>query len=308
MSKASAVAAPLALLAFLSSLRNESAISEAAAQSAQTDIRVWYHSTAGCPEGASFIELLRRFGRVASLASVGDRVDFVVTLAHTDGQSSGRLERQSSERRVAIRDFSAESCAEVAEVLALSLDLALYPGAEAEPGTAPAPGETREWEQRLGAQGSLETGLARAVLPGAALFIEVSPAPLSWSARLSLRGAYAVRDTAEALDVALLASRFEGCWAWMVSSVALGPCAGVDVGVVTAESSGEGGLSDVGAWTSAFAHARGSWQVGRRLSLEGQVGLIVPFVRYDFTAETGGTVTESAPVGFASALGLSFRL
>jgi hypothetical protein len=270
-------------------------------------VRVWFHSTPGCPDGAAFIELLRHLGRTASLAGVGDRVEFVVTLAHADRQSRGRLERQSTERTVAIRDFSAASCIEVAEVLALSLDLALRPGADAEPAAPPVQTEVGAWDQRLGAQGSIETGLARAVLSGAAVFLEMSPSPVSWRARLSLRGAYAAPDTEVELDVGLLASRLEGCWAWAASAVVLGPCAGFDVGLILAGSSGDAGRSDAGAWSSAVAHVRASWDVGR-IALEAQVGLIVPFVRYDFTALTGGTVTGSAPLGFASALGVSFRL
>lgn len=267
---------------------------------------IWYRSSESCPDGAAFIELLRRFGRETSLARVGDRVDFVVTVAHAGHESTGRLERQSSEGTVAIREVVAASCEEVAEVLALSLDLALQPGNEPEPSPS-SPSPSGDWEQRVGAQGTLETGLARALLPGAVLFIEVGPVPLAWSLRVSLRGAYAEPDAAVALDIGLVGARAEACWAWAVADVALGPCGGVELGLVFAESSGENGRSDVGVWSGAVGHGRGSWQVSRRFALEAQVGLLVPFVRYRFKAETGAEVTSSAPLGLETALGFSFR-
>jgi hypothetical protein len=249
--------------------------------------------------------LSRRLGSATTLARVGDRVDFVVTVAYGDHESTGRLERQSSEGTVAIREVVAASCDEVAQVLALSLDLALQPGAE--PESPPPPSVSDGWEQGVGAQGTLETGLAHALLPGAALFIDVGPAPLAWSLRLSLRGAYAKPDAAVPLEIGLLAARAEACWAWALADIVLGPCGGVDVGLVFGESSGDNGRSDVGLWSGAVAHGRGSWRVSRRLALEAQVGLLVPFVRYRFGTETGAEVTTSAPLGLETALGFSFR-
>jgi hypothetical protein len=269
-------------------------------------VRVWYRSSVGCPDGGAFIELLGRLGRTVSLAGVGDRVDFVVNLAHTAGESRGRLERQSSERTVAIRDVAAASCQEAAEVLALSLDLALQP--EPQRSASPPPSPTEGWETRAGAQATIETGLARATLFGAALFADLR-APQAWSLRLSLRGAYGERDaSAAALNVALVASRAEACQAWTLGAVALGPCGGVDVGVVFAESPENNGRSDVGFWSSGTAHGRASWQIGRLLDMEAQIGLLVPFVRYRFNARTGEPVTGSAPLGLEAGLGFSFRL
>jgi hypothetical protein len=270
-------------------------------------VRVWYRSSEGCPDGAAFIGLLRQLGRPAALAQVGDRVDFVVTVAYAEGASSGHLERQSSERTVSIRDVSAASCEEVAQVLALSLDLALQPGAQAPSVPSPESNAAERWQQSLGLQLTLETGLARAALPGAALFVDLRPSAQAWSLRLSLRGAYGEPDAAVDLSVGLLASRVEACWAWTVGDVRLAPCGGVELGLVIAESSGDNGRSDVGLWSSAAAHARASWILGRLVSLEAQLGLLVPFVRYEFSAQTGEEVSSSAALGLESALGISFR-
>jgi hypothetical protein len=287
------------MMAGSSGVRASSAASPAlqTAPASKDVVSVWYRSSEGCPDGGVFIELLHRLGRAASLARVGDRIDFVVTVAHGERESSGHLERQNRERTVAIRDVSAATCEEVAEVLSLSLDLALQPGADPQAEAPPPPSTSDGWQQRLGGQLTLETGLARTVLPGAALFIELGPALKAWSLRLSFRGAYAEPDVAVPLNIGLLASRLEGCWAWAVGPVSLGPCAGMDVGLVFAESSRDNGRSDVGLWSSAVAHARASRQFGR----------LVAFVRYRFSAQTGDEVTGSAPVGVEAALGASFR-
>lgn len=278
------------------------------ARSAREPVQVWYREGAGCPDGEAFVELLRRLGRPAALATVGGRVDFVVTLAHTAGQSSGRLERQARDRSVAIREVTAPSCDEVAEVLSLSLDLAAQPADEREPATAleaPSPAAPR---QRLGAQATLESGFARSQLVGGAVFIELEPAA-RWDLRLLLRGAYGERDAAVAVSIGLLAARLEACWSWaLAADVELAPCLGADVGLAFAESSASGGRSDAGPWSSAVAHVRGRWQLGENLALEPQIGAIAPLVNYSLTAQTGGEVTSSAIVGLQAALGFSYRL
>lgn len=291
-------------LAWPKGARASPATSEAALRD---PVRVWYRSGAGCPDGATFIELLDRLGRTVSLAEVGDRVDFVVNLAHAAGESRGRLERQSSEGTVAIRDVGAASCQEVAQVLALSLDLTLQP--ESPRSASSLSSAADGWATRAGAHAIIETGLARATLFGAALFLDSSSAPQEWSLRLSLRGAYGERDApAASLNITLFTARAEVCRAWTWDAVALGPCGGVDVGVVLGESSQNNGRSDVGFWSSGAAHGRASWQIGRLVKMEAQIGVLVPFVRYRFSAQTGEEITGSAPVGVDAGFGFSFLL
>lgn len=271
---------------------------------ADEPVRIWYRSSAGCPDGSAFIGSLQRLGRRVSIAGAGDRIDFVVNLAFAERESSGRLERQSSAGTVAIRDVVAPSCEEVAEVLALTLDLTLQPRFGDAPSAPSEPG----WALGFGAQGTFETGLARAFLPGAAAFLETGPLPRVWSLRLSLRGAVAERASSATMHVRLLASRAEACGWWMLEKIALAACGGVDLGAVEADSSGDRGRSDTGMWASAVAHGRGSWQLGRVVALEAQFGVLAPFVRYRFSARTGETLTDSATLGLQTALGVSFRL
>jgi hypothetical protein len=93
-------------------------------------LRVWYRSSEGCPEGKAFIHLLDQLGRPAVLAGVGERVDFVVTVSDLGTESRGRLERQSHQQIVPIRDAVSTTCDEVADALALGIDRALEPGGD----------------------------------------------------------------------------------------------------------------------------------------------------------------------------------
>jgi len=86
---------------------------------------VWYRAATDCPGGPDFLSLLGERARLARLAAVGDHIDFVVTLAASEGRSHGSLERQTEAGTVAIREFEDPSCSQVAAALALSLGLAL---------------------------------------------------------------------------------------------------------------------------------------------------------------------------------------
>jgi hypothetical protein len=100
---------------------------------------VWYRTSEGCPDGEAFVSRLAELGKTARLARVGDRVDFVVTLGNGPSESSGRLERQTRGGIAAIREYRDARCDQVAEALALTLDLALEPEAAPAPEAASGP-------------------------------------------------------------------------------------------------------------------------------------------------------------------------
>lgn len=104
---------------------------EAGQDAPRAALSIWYRSSEGCPDGAVFVTRLAELGRAATLARVGDRVDFVVTVAAAPDASSGRLERQTARGTVAIRELAAPRCEEVTEALALSLEIALAPADDA---------------------------------------------------------------------------------------------------------------------------------------------------------------------------------
>src|SRR6188768_936177 len=95
---------------------------------------VWYRASEACPNGAQFLDKLAENSRRARLAQAGDHIDFVVTLVADSKQTVGRLERQTDSGIVAIRELHDATCEQVADALALSLGLALTPGANSEPG------------------------------------------------------------------------------------------------------------------------------------------------------------------------------
>jgi hypothetical protein len=111
---------------------------------------IWYRASAECPLGADFLAKLSDGAPRARLAEAGDHIDFVVTLQTANGQSVGRLERQTVSGTVAIRELRDATCTQVAEGLALSLGLALDPRSEAsalpspDASTLPAPAATAQ--------------------------------------------------------------------------------------------------------------------------------------------------------------------
>lgn len=306
-------------------------------------LSIWYRSSEGCPEGSVFVARLAELGRRATLARVGDRVDFVVTVARAPDASSGRLERQTGRGTVAIRELDAPRCEEVTEALALSLDIALDPANEAPassaaptpssvgaaedgPTAAPAPAATPVQPRgavdrapegelarepatsalALGAQGSLTSGIAPSWAAGGALFAELRARDASALAgRFSLAAALA-DDTRAAIDVGVFwfAGRVEGCAFELRSgSLSLQPCAGAELGLVRAGSSGDGARRDTGLWASALGLLRASLELDARFVLEAQVGAALPFVRYAVGSSLGGDLFRTEAVIPALALG-----
>jgi hypothetical protein len=313
--------------------------------------RIWYRSSEGCPDGAAFVARLRGAAAGAKLADAGDRIDFVVTLGKTGDASSGRLERQTQSGTVAVREIAAPSCEEIADVLALTLTLALEPprAMSSDPSSlgesrpdAPvaaaegdeAPASTRDgaavpvanegaaltadaapdprgaWS--LGAQGGVLTHVVPAVAPLGAAFVEFEPLFSAFrhaALRLSLVGALSERAEEQALQMAILAGRFEVCPVELGSRVLRAlPCLGVEGGGVRAGYT-EASARDAGAWVAFVGHARVVWALGPSFALEAQVGGVAPLIRYALrTREAGNEVYRSAPLGLSAAAGVVFRL
>jgi hypothetical protein len=300
-------------------------------------LNIWYRSSEGCPEGAVFVARLAELGRRATLARVGDRVDFVVTVASASLASSGRLERQTSRGTVAIRELEAPRCDEVAEALALSLELALTPASEATAGTitgvsavndeaansassqpaqpiAPsdrmphvaAVVDRERGVLQLGAQGSLAQGITPSWAPGGAVFAELrSRNERAIAGRVSL-GAAVASHTAAGIDarVLWLAGRVEGCVFELRSGrLSLQPCAGAELGMMRAHSSGGAARTDAGLWGAGVVLGRVSVELDEHFALEAQVGAAFPLVRYAVGSSLGGDLFRTEPITGALALG-----
>lgn len=272
-------------------------------------LQIWYRSSAGCPEGAAFLLRLKQLGRDARLASVGDQVDFVVSVAHQAEQSSGRLERQTELGTIAIREMSAGRCDEVVEGLALSLDLALDPVVEKPSQEASARRVDAAWRLSFGAGPRLATAIAPDPMLGASLHAELSQ-PGGASVLVAAHGGREGGAIAGVdLTLSLLEARAAGCphgWgngSWMIQT-----CLGASMGWLVADSPPPRGHSEGGFWASGLAFAHGSWHATDALGLFVDVGALVPFVRYELGADTGAAIFRTGSAGLEAGLGIAWWL
>ena len=319
----------------------------ASAHAEPEPVWVWYRTSEGCPDGAAFVSRLSELGKAARLASVGDRVDFVVTLGRGPHESSGRLERQTRGGTVAIREYRDARCEEVAEALALTLDLAIEPEAAAQAsgppsapgGEAPPPGNAVSVVGVvsadgvasvasadgvvsaaavptagivLGAQAMLATGVAPGVLPGGALFI-AGHTDSGWlsSWRGTVFGAYRESSAEQReIEVLLAGARIEACpFEARLDAIVFTPCLGFDAGLLRASGPNALGATDTGLWGAAAAHGRLAAALVESLSLELQVGALAPLVRYEMGPREGPAEWyRTRAVGLDARFGVGWRI
>jgi hypothetical protein len=164
----------------------------------------------------------------------------------------------------------------------------------------------------LGAQASIATGLSPGAMPGGALFVH-GHAGASWLAswRGSLFGAYGEGPAQQReIEVALFGGRAEGCpleLRW--EPITFSPCLGLDAGLLRATGPSSLGATDAGFWSAVAAHGRAAAALGGGVSLELQVGGLVPLVRYEMGTQEGSAAWfRTRAAGFAASLGASWRI
>jgi hypothetical protein len=315
---------------------------------AEEPVSVWYHATEGCPTAASFLERLSAHGVAGRVAQAGDRIDFVVTLEEVGKESSGALERQSSQGTVALREVHAASCDAVADALILTLALALGPEQSrvnaveaplespqpmpeptvvaptndeppAPPVTAtPAPASLSAvpveapapWSVRVGVQGTVASLVGTSPLWGASVFGDVRSlrAP-----RLSARASFVIgfaSDPIPNVDIRVLAGRLELCPLSLGDRLTVNACAALDLGAIRAASSAPNGQTDQRFWSVAWAVSRLDYTLGKGpVGLELQGGVGAPLTRYQIAAgEPRQTVAEMHAIDIGLAAGASVRL
>jgi hypothetical protein len=306
---------------------------------------IWYRSAEDCPDGPSFLEQLAKRTTRARLATVGDRVDFVVTLGKTQDQSVGRLERQTARGTVAIREVTGEDCGQVADALALTLALTIAPGDEsaaeapAETTAKPTPAiEARAVEQpssppsapvrvveqpgrqpseptiATGVRAMMITGVSPVALLGGGAFVDwharsagaLSPSVRAGPALLTGKSGTSRGE----LKAILLVGRLEGCpLSLQASRVRLEPCAGLDLGRWSARHTSTTQTSRSEFWASFLLSGRLGW-VGDWLLLEAQAGVAIPATRYQLVFEAPNEDLYTMPaLGFSGGIGagLVFR-
>jgi hypothetical protein len=288
-------------------------------------ISVWFHGSDGCPSGDAFLAHLSEHGVEGRIASVGDHIDFVVTLGEKDGESSATLERQSSQGTVALRELHGATCEAVAEALALTLALTVDPDAAPSAADQTSPGQGAPTATRvpppsasaktagpvaqqsdvaaardrigdagaggkakwlIGLEGTATSIVSGAALWGAAGFLELHAANgLRSSARLSLLGGAMTGPTPN-VHMNLIAGRVDGCPVFFGTTLRVGGCAGFELGRLAASSTATGGESDAKLWAALWGIARVRYvPTSSRFSAEIQGALIAPLTRYRVTGE-----------------------
>jgi hypothetical protein len=299
---------------------------------------IWYRSAEECPDGPRFLEQLAKRTTKARLATVGDRVDFVVTLGKTRDQSVGRLERQTERGTVAIREVSGEDCGQVADALALTLALTIAPGDEsaAEPPAHPTPvPEARAVEQpsspppapvhaveqpvrqqseptiATGVRAMMTTGVSPVALIGGGAFVDWharSAGALSPSVRAGPVLLTGKSGTPRGeLRTILLVGRLEGCpLGLQASRMRIEPCAGLDLGRWSARHTSTTQTSRSEFWASLLVSGRVAW-VGDWLLLEAQAGVAIPATRYRLVFERPSRAFYTTnTLGFWGGIGAGF--
>ena len=296
----------------------------AARVSGAAPVSVWYRTTDGCPNAEVFLGRLSAQGVEARIARVGDHIDFVVTLGQEGGQSLATLERQSTERTVAIREVRAATCEAAANALALTLALTVDP--EATPGaanTAPLPAAAsspvapaapenqpsaaastassnhadtgasspsaaaapRSQRFTFGVQGSVGTLVGGAPLWGANAFAALdSTRGLRPSGRVSFVTGVE-RGPVDDVTLSLYAGRLEGCPATLGGALSVTACAALDLGALSASSSASGGSSDTSFWGALWGLTRLRYAAAEQaFTAEIQGGVTTALTRYRVTS------------------------
>lgn len=300
---------------------------------------VWYRSSEGCPDGDAFLAKLGEKASLARLARGGDRVDFVVTLgASTDG-SQGRLERQTQNGTVAIRELHDDSCSNIADALALSLALALDPESQTTaadvdsapaaaepdatrveaPGPTPAPRVRRQsvppgppslpstsrWPWSVGLDGGVVTSVLPTPLLRLDAFAELRRQGRGWSLRAGpavLTGSTHA-DTGE-VRLWIAVAHVDGCPLALGSDVVqIAPCAAFDVGAIHVSAVG----ADTGFWAAFQGLVRVRLQIGGPFTLEAHGGGDFPLTRYEIRAGPGGP-PRAGVVGIDVGAGVAVEL
>jgi hypothetical protein len=116
------------------------AIRVRADDTAQESVRIQYEAASGCPSADAFVAAVSARTTRMRIATVSERArTFHVMLANSARGIDGRVTIRDVESRERHRDVSGVSCAEVADVLALVVALAIDPAAIVAPRASTTP-------------------------------------------------------------------------------------------------------------------------------------------------------------------------
>ena len=165
---------------------------------------------------------------------------------------------------------------------------------------------TRRW--LAGADATFYKGSLPDPLLGARLFVELG-ADAPWhgsSARVGGFFMQRARETNPDVDLLIAGGRLDACpLALFGPVVELRPCVALELGWERARGTSSTGVSDAALWAAGSASARIAWHASRIVGVEAELGVSVPFTRYELVEkESGEVIHHTENVGFSAALGV----
>jgi hypothetical protein len=288
-------------------------------------VRLEYAAPAACPDAAQFELKIRHFLPGLALARAGEHAPLLRVEIAPDGQSGGLRSEQG------LRQTEGEDCAEVAQLLAFAVALAIDPNARepaanaAEPAPPvappppppPAPTATPEREPRkkqrphwgFVAGGSVATALAPHVSFGAAGALEgfgfLGRGTLLRAGAGYWTSADVVVDDAT-VELRSWLGLLEGCpLFWRTGALGLAACLRVDAGVRTASASNiPAGRSVPRPWLSVGPSAHGRVRLAGPLFFDLGASLVVPVLHDHVFLQPNFTVHDVPWAGFVGEMGL----
>ena len=168
------------------------------------------------------------------------------------------------------------------------------------------PSTARDVSVRAGVQLGFVAFVFPAVLGRGAVFGELGGIGRSWLPELTLRlaafGAFGVAETElGTVQQALWGGRVEVCPIGLrMRRLALRPCAAFELGQLLAVRA----FRDSALWSAVALGTRGAWAVAGPISLEAELGALLPLARYEVTA--GSTrLYHSSVLGMSAGFGVS---
>lgn len=312
-------------------------------------VRIEYRAPDGCPSENEFLEQVRTRTEHARFAPEGEIARTLrITITSEPDKHGARVEFTDADGRRVEREVEGETCAEVVSGIALITALAIDERIKAEERAPPSAGE-REAKPPLqeppaskppppvvAPSGRVETSKPLRLEAGAALlattamapellwavagFVGIGPFDGGWSARLAIADAPSISydSSAKTFYFGATWGRLEGCPLELriVDSLALVPCAALDLGVIRAEGVSTTAFTGQSArplWAAASAIARLELVIGELLlvGVQGEIGY--PFVQgrdFDFKEPGAPTTIHTIPpirFGFGTEVGFRFH-
>ena len=267
-----------------------------AAAAPPAPVALAYEAPPGCPDRAAYVSRVAVHSRGAALIDAPGRV-FVVRVDARDGRYAGDVTIVAGSDQTH-RAIEAGDCVALVDALALVTVLALDPHAA---DVAPsAPPSARAWQLAIGAGATGVLGVAPDALPSITAFAQLDRRGRG-ALRLAARWGRATGEVGTAraiftwpriqLDACpLLAAR-------AVGPVALGACAGVQLGVLQARGSDIVDAQDTTRpWVAPVATARARWRPTGRWFAELDLTAAFPLVRDQFFFEPDTTIHRAPAV------------